>query len=55
MNYEYESVLEVIGGSVPSPFDPSFDPRRLTRYIVTRGNLKTLLDRIDNSGARFRR
>jgi peptidoglycan/xylan/chitin deacetylase (PgdA/CDA1 family) len=55
VSYENESVLEVIGGSVPSPFDPSFDPRRLTRYIVTGGNLRRLLDRIDNSGARFRR
>ena len=55
LSYNNETVLEVVGGPVPSPFDPAFEPRRLTRYIVSRGNLKTLLDKIDANGARFRR
>jgi peptidoglycan/xylan/chitin deacetylase (PgdA/CDA1 family) len=55
ITYDNESVLEVIGGPVRSPLDPTFDPRRLTRYIVTRGNLKPLLDRLDARGERLRR
>lgn len=54
-SYDYVTVLEVLGGPVPSPFEASFEPNRLTRHIVFRGNLKPLLDKLDSTGARFRR
>ena len=54
VSYNNETVLDVAGGPVPSPLDPQFDGRRLTRYIVTGGNLSVLLDRLDASGTRFR-
>jgi len=55
ITYDNPTVLEVVGGPVPSPFDPSFEPKRVTRFIVSRGNLKGLLDKLDASGTRFRR
>jgi len=54
VSYANETVLEVSGGPAPSPFEPGFDPRRLTRFIVTRGNLKAMLDKLESNGARFR-
>jgi len=54
-SYDHETVLEVSGGPVPSPFDSTFERRRLTRFMVFGGNLKSLLDRLDDSGTRFKR
>ena len=54
--YENATVLEVVGGPVPSPDDPAFDARRLTRYIVSHGkygNFPAWLDRLEPN--RFRR
>lgn len=53
--YSYETVLEVSGGPVRSPFDPQFDKTRLTRFIVTGNALDKLLDQLDKPGpgARF--
>ena len=55
VSYGNRTVLDVSGGPVRNPFDPAFDPRRLTRYIVSRDNLKEFLDKLDAPGARFRR
>ncbi len=55
VSYDHETVLEVSGGPVRNPADPAFDPRRLTRFIVSSGTLRPLLDRLDATGARFRR
>jgi peptidoglycan/xylan/chitin deacetylase (PgdA/CDA1 family) len=55
ISYENETVLEVLGGPVPNPFDATFEHRRLTRFIVSRGNLKPLLDKLEATGTRFKR
>jgi len=55
ISYDNETVLEVLGGPVPSPFDSTFEHRRLTRFIVYAGNLKRLLDKMESAGTRFRR
>lgn len=50
--YSYETVLEVSGGPVRSPFDPQFDKSRVTRFIYS-GNgsaLDRLLDALDKPG-----
>jgi peptidoglycan/xylan/chitin deacetylase (PgdA/CDA1 family) len=53
LTYDNETVLEVLGGPVPNPFDSTFEHRRLTRFIVTGGNLKPLLDKMESTGTRF--
>ena len=55
VSYDTETVLEVSGGPVPSPFDAAFDSRQLTRFITSQNTLKPMLDRVDSTGARFRR
>ena len=51
--YINETVLEVSGGLVRSPFDPQFDKTRITRYIVFGTELEKLLDQLDKSKSRF--
>jgi peptidoglycan/xylan/chitin deacetylase (PgdA/CDA1 family) len=51
--YSNETVLEVIGGPVPSPFDPKFDKTKLTREIITGHALERMLDRLDSNRTRF--
>jgi peptidoglycan/xylan/chitin deacetylase (PgdA/CDA1 family) len=50
-SYSYETVLEVSGGPVRSPFDPQFDKTRITRFIVSGNALDRLLDQLDKPGA----
>jgi len=52
-SYVNETVLEVSGGPVPSPFDPKFDKTKLTRLIVTGNSLEKALDHLDSSKTRF--
>jgi hypothetical protein len=52
-SYAYETVLQVAGGPVRSPFDPAFDKRSLTRVIVFGNALEKLLDRLDSTKTRF--
>jgi peptidoglycan/xylan/chitin deacetylase (PgdA/CDA1 family) len=54
-SYDNETVLEVSGGPVRSPFDPQFDKTRITRFIVSGNALDRLLDQLDKPGpgARF--
>ena len=51
--YDNETVLEVSGGPVRSPFDPQFDKTKLTRLIVFGGELERALDRLDSNKTRF--
>jgi hypothetical protein len=52
-SYNNETVLEVEGGPVPSPFDPKFDKSRLTRRIVSGNALERTLDQLESSKSRF--
>lgn len=45
--YRYDVVLEVSGGPNPSPFDRTFDPHRVKRFIVAPGALERQLARYD--------
>jgi peptidoglycan/xylan/chitin deacetylase (PgdA/CDA1 family) len=53
VTYNYDTVLEVAGGPVRSPFDPAFDKRKLTRFIVYDNALEKLLNRLDSTKTRF--
>jgi peptidoglycan/xylan/chitin deacetylase (PgdA/CDA1 family) len=53
VSYSYDTVLEVAGGPVRSPFDPAFDKRSLTRVIVFGNALEKLLNRLDSTKSRF--
>jgi len=53
ISYSNETVLEVSGGPVRSPFDPQFDKTKLTRLIVSGMELERALDRLDASKTRF--
>lgn len=53
ISYDYETVLEVSGGPVRSPFDPQFDRRKLTRLIVSGTELERALERLEASRSRF--
>jgi peptidoglycan/xylan/chitin deacetylase (PgdA/CDA1 family) len=53
VTYNYDTVLEVAGGPVRSPFDPAFDKRKLTRFIVYDKALEKLLDHLDSAKTRF--
>jgi peptidoglycan/xylan/chitin deacetylase (PgdA/CDA1 family) len=53
VSYDNETVLEVAGGPVHSPFDPAFDKRKLTRFIVYDNELEKLLARLDSTKTRF--
>ena len=52
-SYVNETVLEVEGGPVPSPFDPKFDKTKLTRRIVSGMALEKTLDQLESSKTRF--
>src|ERR1051325_2252858 len=52
-SYNYETVLEVEGGPVRSPFDPEFDKTKLTRRIVSGNTLEKTLDQLETSKTRF--
>ena len=51
--YEFDAVLEVSGGPARSPYDPAFDPKRLTRVEVFANALEHMLDQLDASGQRY--
>ena len=51
--YDFDAVLEVAGGPARSPYDPAFDAKRLPRVEVFANQLELLLDRLDQSGARY--
>ena len=51
--YKFEAVLEVAGGPTRSPYDPQFDPHRITRVQAVGNNIATTLDQLDKSKERF--
>jgi hypothetical protein len=53
VHYDFDAVLEVSGGPSRSPYDPAFDPRRLTRIEVFGNSLEHVLDQLEASGARY--
>ena len=52
-HYAFDAVLEVSGGPVRSPYDPAFDPRRLTRIEIFASSLERALDQLEQSGSRY--
>ena len=53
VSYRFDAILEGWGGPVRSPFDPAFDPLRLSRTQGTADLLGRTLDRLDAAGARY--
>ncbi|HEY7408054.1 MAG TPA: polysaccharide deacetylase family protein [Gemmatimonadaceae bacterium] len=53
IDYRFDAILEGWGGTVPSPFAPSFDPFRLRRVQVTGTVLEQTLDWLDEPGRRY--
>jgi hypothetical protein len=51
--YDFDAVLEVSGGPVRSPYDATFDPRRLTRIEIFANSLERALDQLEQSGNRY--
>jgi hypothetical protein len=51
--YDFDAVLEVSGGPARSPYDPAFDPKRLTRVEVFSNALERMLDGLEASGGRY--
>jgi hypothetical protein len=51
--YGFDAVLEVAVGPARSPYDPTFDARKLTRIEVFANQLERALDQLDLSGARY--
>jgi hypothetical protein len=51
--YDFDAVLEVAGGPARSPYDPAFDAKRLPRVEVFANQLEQMLDRLEQSGARY--
>ena len=53
ITYSNETVLEVSGGPVRSPFEPAFDKTKVTRLIVSGNELERALDHLDQTKTRF--
>lgn len=57
VTYEYDAVLLVAGGPSRSPYDAKFNPRGVTRVIVTGNAVERMLDQLDrakdSTSARF--
>jgi hypothetical protein len=54
VKYDNDAILEVAGGATRSPFDPKFDPLRMTRVQVIGDNgLARELDALEKSGNRY--
>jgi hypothetical protein len=53
IDYRFDAIVEGWGGTVPSPFSPSFDPLRLRRVQVTGPVLEQTLDWLDQPGRRY--
>ena len=51
--YDFNAVLEVSGGPVRSPYDASFDPKRLTRIEIFANSLERALDQLEQNGSRY--
>ena len=52
-SYRFDAVLEVAGGPTRSPYDPQFDPHRITRVQAIGNDIATTLDRLDKEKTRF--
>jgi hypothetical protein len=53
VRYDFDAVLEVSGGPARSPYDASFDPKRLTRIEVFGNSLEHALAQLESSGSRY--
>ena len=53
VSYEFDAILEVAGGPAKSPYDPTYSPLSIKRFIVFDGKLEELLDQMDRQGTRY--
>ncbi|MDQ6831273.1 MAG: polysaccharide deacetylase family protein [Gemmatimonadota bacterium] len=53
ISYKFDAILEVGGGASRSPFDPQFDPLRLSRFQVIGGSLEKSLATLEKAGTRY--
>jgi hypothetical protein len=52
-SYHFDAVMEVSGGPTRSPYDPAFDPHRITRVQAVGNDIHSTLDQLDRSNTRF--
>ena len=52
-SYNFDAVLEVTGGPAPSPFDPKFDARSISRIEAVGDDIRRQLARLDSTKTRF--
>jgi hypothetical protein len=53
VTYNYDSVLEVSGGTNVSPYDPKYDPHSINRIIAYKNAVQIILDRLDKGGTAY--
>ena len=53
VSYRFDAIFEAWGGPVRSPFDPAFNPQRLTRTQGTADLIERTLDGLEASGRRY--
>jgi hypothetical protein len=53
VSYRFDAIFEAWGGPVRSPFDPAFNPHRLTRTQGTADLIERTLDGLEVSGRRY--
>ena len=51
--YKFDAVLEVAGGPTRSPYDPQFNPHRITRIEAIGNDIAKTLDGLDKTKTRF--
>ena len=51
--YKFEAVLEVAGGPARSPYDPSFDPKSISRIQAVGDDIAKQLQRLTDGKTRF--
>ncbi|MEO7217681.1 MAG: polysaccharide deacetylase family protein [Gemmatimonadaceae bacterium] len=52
-SYHFEAVMEVAGGPTRSPYDPAFDPHKITRIQAVGTDIEKTLDNLDKTKTRF--
>ena len=53
VSYEFDAILEVAGGPAKSPYDPSYSPLSIKRFIVFDEKLDQLLAQMDRQRTRY--
>lgn len=51
--YHFDAVMEVSGGPTRSPYDPAFDPHKVTRIQAVGNGIQQAIDELDRTKTRF--